>query len=159
VTRHRARLAASVSSAAFVIAAAAVGAANLVVPFERGWWLTAYLFLVGGLAQLLLIRGQEALTASPREPLASLVWAQWGLWNAGTAIVAVADMAQVMAGVDAGSVALLLALVLYKVGARRGRAQVNRRASPLKYGYFALVVVLGGSVLLGSFLAGALPRQ
>ena len=99
--------------------------ANAVAPFERGWWLTAYLFLVGGLAQLLLIRGQDALTAGPREPPASLVWAQWGLWNAGTAIVAVADMAQVMAGVDAGSVALLLALVLYQVGARRARAEVR----------------------------------
>ena len=159
MSRHRARLAASASSAAFVIAAAAVGTANLVVPFERGWWLTAYLFLVGGLAQLLLIRGQEALTASPPEPSASLVWAQWALWNVGTATVAVADIAQVMAGVDAGSVALLLALGLYQVGARRGRPKSNRQASPLRYGYVALGVVLGGSVLLGTFLAGALPGQ
>ena len=47
VRRDRARLAASASSAVFVIAAAAVGTANLAAPFERGWWLTAYLFLVG----------------------------------------------------------------------------------------------------------------
>lgn len=159
MSRHRARLAASASSAAFVIAAAAVGMANVVEPFERGWWLTAYLFLVGGLAQLFLTRGQDAVTAGPREPPASLVWMQWGLWNAGTAIVAVADMAQVMAGVDAGSVALLLALVLYHVGARRGGPKSDRRVSPLRYGYAALVVVLGGSVLLGTFLAGALPGQ
>jgi hypothetical protein len=159
VSRDRARLAASASSAAFVIAAAAVGAANVIEPFERGWWLTAYLFLVGGLAQLLLIRGQDALTADPREPPASLVWAQWGLWNAGTAFVAVADMAQVMAGVDAGSVALLLALVLYQVGVRRGQLRSERQASALGYGYAALVAALGGSVLLGTFLAGALPGQ
>jgi hypothetical protein len=133
--------------------------ANAVEPFERGWWLAAYLFLVGGLAQLLLIRGQDALTAGPREPPWSLVWAQWALWNAGTAIVAVADMAQVMAGVDAGSVALLLALVLYHVGARRGRLNSDRDTSAIGYGYAALVVVLGGSVLLGTFLAGALPGQ
>jgi hypothetical protein len=143
VSRHRARLAASASSAGFVIAAATVGMANVVAPFERGWWLTAYLFLVGGLAQLLLIRGQEALTASPPEP----------------PTVAVADIAQVMEGVDAGSVALLLALALYQVGARRGRPRSHRRASPLRYGYAALVVGLGGSVLLGTFLAGAVPGQ
>ena len=159
MSRHRARLAGSASSAAFVIAAAVVGMGNAVAPFERGWWLTAYLFLVGGLAQLLLIRGQDVLTAGPREPPASLIWAQWGLWNAGTAIVAVADMAQIMAGVDAGSVALLLALVLYQVGARRGRAKPDRQASALGYGYAALGVVLGGSVLFGTFLAGALPGQ
>jgi hypothetical protein len=159
VSRHRARLAASASSAAFVIAAAIVGTANLVAPFERGWWLTAYLFLVGGLAQLLLIRGQEALTASPPEPPAPLVWMQWALWNVGTATVAVADIAQVMEGVDAGSVALLLALVLYQVGTRRGRPKSDRRASPLRYGYAALVVALGGSVLVGTFLAGALSGQ
>jgi len=159
VSRDRIRLTASASSAAFVIAAAVVGTANVVAPFERGWWLTSYLFLVGGLAQLLLMRGQEALTTGPREPPASLAWAQWGLWNAGAAIVAVADMAQVMAGVDAGSVLLLLALVLYQLEARRGHLESERRASALGYGYAALVVALGGSVFLGSFLAGALPGQ
>ena len=132
---------------------------NAVAPFERGWWLTAYLFLVGGLAQLLLIRGQDVLTAGPREPPASLIWVQWGLWNTGTAIVAVADMAQIMAGVDAGSVALLLALVLYQVGARRHGGKPERQASAFGYSYAALRVVLGGSVLLGTFLAGALPVQ
>ena len=69
VSRDHAQLAASASSAAFVIAAAVVGTANLQAPFERGWWLTAYLFLVGGLAQLLLIRGQDALTAAPSRPV------------------------------------------------------------------------------------------
>ena len=61
MSRDRAQRAASASSAAFVIGAAVVGTANMQAPFERGWWLTAYLFLVGGLAQLLLIRGQDTL--------------------------------------------------------------------------------------------------
>jgi hypothetical protein len=159
VTRDRALGAASASSAAFVIGAAAVGAANVVAPFERGWWLTAYLFLVGGLAQLLLVRGQEALTTGPHHPSAFLVWAQWGLWNLGTAVVAVADMAQAMAAVDAGSIALLIALVLYHVGARRPGSTPGRHASALGCGYTALLVVLGSSILLGTFLAGALPGQ
>jgi hypothetical protein len=159
VTGDRAQVPASATSAAFVIAAAVVGAANVVSPFERGWWLTAYLFLVGGLAQLLLVRGQEALTTGPHHPSASLVWAQWGLWNTGTAIVAVGDMAQVMAAVDAGSLALLIALVLYHLGARRPGGTPGRHASALGCGYTALLVVLGSCVLLGTFLAGALPGQ
>jgi hypothetical protein len=158
-SRNPVKLATCGSSAAFVVAAATVGTANLVAPFERGWWLTAYLFLVGGLAQLLLIRGQDTLTAGSRQPPASLAWAQWALWNAGTASVAVADMAHVMAGVDAGSVALLLALVLYRIGSRRPERTSSRHASALQRGYAALLVVLGGSVLLGTFLAGALPGQ
>jgi hypothetical protein len=150
---------ASATSAAFVIAAVVVGAANVVSPFERGWWLTAYLFLVGGLAQLLLVRGQEALTTGPHHPSAFLVWVQWGLWNLGTAVVAVADMAQVMAAVDVGSVVLLVALVLFHLGARRPGATAGRHASALGCGYTALLVVLGSCVLLGTFFAGALPGQ
>jgi hypothetical protein len=159
VSRNRAQLAASLSSAAFVIAAAAVGSVNVAAPFDRGWWLTAYLFLVGGLAQLLLIRGQDALTTGSRQPPASLVWAQWALWNAGTAIVAVADMAQVTAGVDVGSVALLIALVLYQLGARRAVRRSDRRHSGVEYAYVTLVLGLASSVLVGTFLAGALPGQ
>jgi hypothetical protein len=155
----RAQVPASATSAAFVIAAAVVGAANVVSPFERGWWLTAYLFLVGGLAQLLLVRGQEALATGPHPQSAALVWVQWGLWNAGTATVAVADMAQVMAAVDAGSVALLIALVLSHRGARRPGTATSRHTSRLGRGYTALLVVLGSCVLLGTFLAGALPGQ
>jgi hypothetical protein len=159
VTGDRVEVPASATSAAFVIAAAVVGAANVASPFERGWWLTAYLFLVGGLAQLLLVRGQEALTTGPHHPSASLVWAQWSLWNTGTAIVAVGDMAQVMAAVDAGSVALLTALVLYHRGARRPGTAPGRHASGLGRGYTALVVVLASCVLLGTLLARALPGQ
>jgi len=109
VSRHHAQVAASAGSAVFVIAAAVVGTANLQMPFERGWWLTAYLFLVGGLAQLLLARGQDALTTAPHAPSAAHVWAQWALWNTGTAVVAVAEMAQVMPAVDVGSAAMLIA--------------------------------------------------
>jgi hypothetical protein len=158
VSTDHARLASSFSGVGYTIAAAVAGTANVVSPFERGWWLTAYLFLVGSLAQLLLSEGQHALANGPREPPAALLWAQWGLWNAGTATVAVADMAQVMAGVDVASAALLVALLLYLYGARRAARTPDRPAGAgLEYGYTALLLVLGTSVLLGTFLAGALP--
>jgi hypothetical protein len=76
VSSDRARLASSVSGVAFSIAAVVTGTASVLAPFERGWWLTAYLFLVGGLAQLLLSHGQDALASGPREPPAGLLWAQ-----------------------------------------------------------------------------------
>jgi hypothetical protein len=87
---------------------------NVVEPFELGWWLTPYLFLVGGVAQLLLIRGQDALTAGAREPPASLARAQWHFgtpeprswpWPTWQFMAGV--------GVSAGGAALLVALVLY----------------------------------------------
>ena len=68
-------------------------------------------------------------------------------------------MAQVMPAVDVGSAALLIALLLYLLGVRRGEPKSDRPASALAYGYAALVIVLGGSVLVGTFLAGALPGQ
>ncbi|MEO8688806.1 MAG: hypothetical protein ABI611_11385 [Solirubrobacteraceae bacterium] len=160
VSTDRARLASSVSGVAFTIAAAVACTANVLAPFERGWWLTAYLFLVGGLAQLLLSWGQDALASGPREPPPALLWAQWGFWNAGTAMVAVADMAQVMAVVDVGSIALLVALLLYLRGARPAVRGSDRCASAaLEYGYATLLLLLGSSVLLGTFLAGALPGR
>ena len=132
---------------------------NAVAPFERGWWLTAYLFLVGGLAQLLLIRGQEVLTAGPREPPASLIWMQWGLWNVGTATVAVADMAQIMAALTPVASRCSSRWCCTRSGLEAAGGKPERQASAFGYGYAALRVVLGGSVLLGTFLAGALPGQ
>jgi len=155
----RAHLAASISSAVFAIAAVAVGSANVLVPFDRGWWLTAYLFLVGGVSQLLLSRGQDALTTRRGEPPPALLWTQWALWNAGTAIVAMADMAQAMAGVDVGSIALLVALLLFLICARRDRREPHRHAAALEHAYATLLVVLGSSVVLGTYLARALPGQ
>jgi hypothetical protein len=159
VSRDRAQLAVTVSSAAFAIAAMVAGAANVLAPFERGWWLTAYLLLVGGLSPMLLSRGQNALATRRGEPPAALLWMQWALWNAGTGTVALADMAQTMAGVDAGGVALLVALLLFLTGVRRAGKRPRRQAAALERAYVTLLVVLGSSVVLGTFLAGALPGQ
>ena len=157
MSRDRAQGAASASSAAFVIGAAVVGAASVASPFERGRRLTAYLFLVGGLAQLRWCAARRRSRATPHHPSALLVWAQWGLWNLGTAGRVVADMAQVMAAVDVGSVVRLVALVLYHLGsAPRGDARPTRFRA--RGGYTALLVVLGSCVLLAPSLP-ALPGQ
>ena len=63
---------------AAALPAAALSAAN---PFEHGWWLVAYLTLVGGLSQLLLGPGRTWLLAragSPR-PRESNLWGELAL--------------------------------------------------------------------------------
>jgi hypothetical protein len=151
----------SVASAGFVAAAVVVGGLNAASPFERGWWLASYLFLVGGVSQLLLGGGQYMVAAARHAaaPARRVSWTQLALWNIGTAAVAVADMARVMAGVAAGSAILIIALVLFLAGLRRIRRTARRGTGALEGGYLTLVVVLAGCVVLGTFLAGAAPTQ
>jgi hypothetical protein len=145
-------------AALFLLAAAGVAAARIATPFDKGWWLVAYLGLVGGVAQLLLGSGLGALAgrAGAREPARRVTLAQFGLWNAGTLTVAVADLVEAPAAVLAGSVLLLVALALFAVELRRiARTPLRGWAAA----YVALVVFLAGSVAVGAALAEALPGQ
>jgi hypothetical protein len=149
------------ASAAFAVAALVVGAVNVLSPFERGWWLASYLLLVGGASQLLLGGGQFVVAARRHAaaPARALSSTQLSLWNAGTAAVAIADMAHLMPGVVVGSAILLVALVMFVAGLRRTGRTARWRTTALERGYLSLVVLLAGSVILGTFLAGAVPRQ
>jgi hypothetical protein len=146
-------------AAAFLLAAAVIAGLQAGVEVTRGWWLVAYLALVGGVAQLLLGPGLGTLArhadARPPGPLARR--AELALWNAGTVAVAVADLVGADAGVVAGSVVLLVALALFAADLRRVRATGRRRASRWERGYVVLLVFLAASVAVGTGLAGALP--
>jgi len=157
VTGDRAVRACCAASAAFVAAALVVGALNALSPFERGWWLASYLLLVGGASQLLLGGGQFVVAAGRRAvpPARSLSWTQLALWNVGTAAVAVADMARVLPGVAAGGAILIVALALFLAGLRQIGRTARRRTAAVERGYVALLTVLAGCVVLGTFLAGA----
>lgn len=65
---HASRRAFVAGSAAFGVAGMAIAVTNAAVPFSRGWWLVAYLILVGALSQLLLGVGQLALAARAQSP-------------------------------------------------------------------------------------------
>lgn len=150
------------AATAFLGAAAVVTAVQLAAPITRGWWLVAYLALVGGVAQALLGNGQLALVArtagaGTRAGPDGRWWvAPWVLWNAGTITVAATDLAGSAAGVLAGSAALLVALGLF-AGHLHGARACPRCAPSLWTGaYAALVVFLAVSVFTGAGLAGAL---
>jgi hypothetical protein len=149
------------AAAGFVAAAAVVGGLNAASPFERGWWLASYLLLVGGLSQVLLGGGQHLVAAGRHAapPSRGLSWSQFALWNIGTTAVAVADMARVMPGVAAGSALLIVSLTLFVAGLRRIGKTARSRTRALEGGYVALLLVLAGCVVLGTFLAGAAPGQ
>ena len=146
-------------AAAFGLAAAGLAALHAGVDITRGWWLVAYLSLVGGVAQLLLGPGLIALArrSGARPPGATDRGAQLVLWNAGTVIVAVSDVTGAAMGVLAGSVVLLVALSLFAAALHRVRATGRRRTPRWERGYVLLLVFLAGSVAVGTGLAGALP--
>jgi len=131
----------AIAAAAFAVASIVVALVRTAVPFAHGWWLVAYLLLVGGVAQVLLAYG-----ASPAGHARSSRSSFW-LWNAGTLAVAISDLLGAPAGVLAGSLALLAALALFAARARR-------RAP-----YLLLILFLAGSVLVGCFLGRAFPWQ
>lgn len=140
-------------------AAAATTALNLNTPFTRGWWLVAYLSLVGGISQLLLGPGLLAIarsagTAAPARLLHTNS-AQLVLWNLGTIIVATASMARFPLGVPAGSLLLLTALALFTTAqhALRKTADSTNINLPWLPAYTALRWFLAASVLVGNILA------
>jgi hypothetical protein len=141
---------------AFIGAAVVVAAVHLATPITRGWWLVAYLTLVGGLAQLLLFGGLVALArrSATRMPGAAVIKRRVVLWNAGTLIVAVMDLVELQIGVVVGAGALVVALVMFA----RDLRDVDLAAPALRdrwsAGYALLLIVLGCSVAIGVALAG-----
>ncbi|MGH2831261.1 MAG: hypothetical protein ACRDK2_00660 [Solirubrobacteraceae bacterium] len=153
---HRASVAAAFAAAGVVSALA-----NATAPFTRGWWLVAYLILVGCLSQLLLGEGQlsHAARVHGRAPSAVRMRWQLALWNLGALIVAVAEMASEPGLVLAGSLLLLLSLALFAVACSWIARTATHRARRWERYYLLLVMFLAVSVLTGCGLAGALPGQ
>jgi hypothetical protein len=136
-------------------------AVQFAAPFTRGWWLAAYLFLVGGVSQSLLGPGLSdiARRANARGPAAEATRAQLVLWNAGTLIVAVADLATAPSGILFGSFLLLAALASFTGSLRAARATALQSVPRWFTSYALLVLFLAGSVLVGTALGNALPGQ
>jgi hypothetical protein len=162
LTRRRALFAGHLAGSGLAFAAAVAAAiARSLQPFEHGWWLVAYLSLVGALSQAALVSGQGAIAAwqgRARAPVWLLRW-ELGLWNLGVVLVPVGVFAAVPAVLGLGSVALLAALALFVFGSCAPRAEQGQTARGWLYAYRALVMFLAGSVLVGTGLGEAYPWQ
>lgn len=128
-------------------------------PLARGWWLAAYLFLVGGVSQILLGNGLLALArrSAARGSGTNAARGQLALWNVGTVTIAIADLKEVPGAVLTGSAALFGALVLFGLGLRRVHVTALHPARGSLRGYAVLLGFLAASVVIGAALAGALP--
>jgi hypothetical protein len=130
-------------------------------PFDHGWWLVAFLALVGGLSQVTLSGGQRALAGcpAPTRPAGRVLVAELVLWNLGTVVVPVGVFAGAPAVVAVGSVALLTALALFAAATRAPPDRSPHDHRSKLYAYRAVIILLTGSVLVGAGLEDALPWQ
>jgi hypothetical protein len=135
-------------------AAIAAATARAIEPFAHGIWLTAYLVLVGFVAQLLLGRGQAMVAAAgPADGNPPPIGAQAILWNAGVVAVPLGVLLGARVFVVLGSLALLASLVMFW----QQRRPRHAGSGVLEIGYVALIVFMAGSVLVGTALAWDTP--
>lgn len=139
----------------FILAAVVVAIVQAVDPITLGWWLVAYLSLVGGVAQIMLGSGLLALAerADGHAPSANERLAELVLWNVGTLIVAVADLANAPLVVLVGSAALLAALAFFAAGLNRIHATAAHPPRLWIRLYVVLLVFLAVSTAVGSVLS------
>jgi hypothetical protein len=142
---------------AFTLAAVAVALVRSRQQFDHGWWLVAYLALVGGVSQLILGAGQFALGAGSagRRVLAG----QLILWNVGVVLVPIGVFAGAPGVVALGSVVLLAALARFAAATSLPLVPGARDHRFWLYAYRAVAIFLAGSVIVGTALADALPWQ
>lgn len=143
-------LSAGVFVATGVIAVAAgvslaVGAAPMLAA-EAGW-LTAYLILIAGAAQIALGAGQAWLAAVPVGFERGAC--EWGAINLGNIGIVAGSLLGSFWIVVAGTAVFVLALALFALGVRRTRHPRWRIA------YAALIVFLAMMALVGLALAAA----
>jgi hypothetical protein len=147
--------------AAFAACAIAVAVLRSRQPFDHGWWLVAYLFLVGAVSQLGLAWGflkvvllDSRPTGGSRTLVADLL-----AWNLGAVVVPVGVLASRGTVVALGSVVLLATLARLAIQTRTPRSPSTVPWRAWLHAYRALLLFLAGSVVVGTGLAGALPWQ
>lgn len=113
---------------------------------EQSSWAAAYLVLVGGVAQIGLGLGSAAL--APSLPTRASRIAILALWNAGNAAVIAGVLVGVTLLVDAGGVALVIALVLALRTIRHSTGPALARRA-----YWLLAAILAVSIPTGLVLA------
>lgn len=119
-SRQRAGLPFALVGSVCVVAGGLLAAAVAHAPSEHAVWATAYLVLVGGVAQIAVGAGHQYLhTRPPSRPVAA---GELAGWNVGNAAVIAGTVAGITAITDFGGALLVGALVLLLAGTRGGRA-------------------------------------
>ncbi|HYI23946.1 MAG TPA: hypothetical protein VD767_00920 [Thermomicrobiales bacterium] len=134
-----------IAGTASVIAGGLIAAVTAHDPTRHGVWTVAYLVLVGGVAQLALGIGQAIFTREP--PGQTTTWVEFIGFNAGNAGVIAGTLTGQTWLVDAGSVLLAGALILFL----RSVLGVPRTVPVLVYQ--VLIVFVLGSIPVGMLLA------
>ena len=137
-----------------IIAGGLVAAVTGPLDLADGSWLAAYLVLVGGIAQLALGWVPGVLGRSDAgEPGG---WIPVVAWNAGNALVVLGTLISLPLGVDAGSVLLIVALLLALRQLRGWRSDPHAGRGAVRllgWAYLAVLVVLVVSIPVGIALA------
>jgi hypothetical protein len=146
-----------IAGAACIIAGGLLAAATAYVTTQQTAWATAYIVLVGGVAQIGL--GAAVAWLAPTAPRRAAWWAFAG-WNLGNTGVLTGQLAGILILTDIGTVILVAALVtvLAAVGGRRGRgARASGTGAPdhpgVLWAFRGLVMLLAITMPIGVILA------
>lgn len=147
---------------ACIVGGGLLAAATAYVSTEKTAWATAYLVLVGGVAQVALGAAVTWLRPNARPGWGRIAFAAWNLGNAG---VLAGQLATLVVLTDVGSALLVVALVLVLASTARrpaARGSASYRPDPahlvprhpLVLGAFrVLLVILGLGIVVGTTLA------
>lgn len=137
-----------------IIAGGLVAAVTGPLGWDEGSWAAAYLVLVGGIAQLALGWVPGVLhRCDAGEPGG---WIPVVAWNLGNALVLVGTLLGRPLGVDAGSVLLIVALLMALMQLRGWRVAARTQSVGVRvlgWGYLAVLILLVVSIPVGIALA------
>lgn len=123
---------------ASIVVGGVVAAVTRPTGFDLGPWLSAFLVLVGGVAQIALGVGQAWIAEDP--PARSALRRELTSWNVSVVATVVGSLAALPVATTIGGIAMVAALVMFLLGVRR-TAPVPRWA-PLVYRLIVVVVLI-----------------
>lgn len=143
-----------IAGVACIVAGGVLAAATAYVTTQKTAWATAYIVLVGGVAQVAL--GAAVAWLAPAAPRRTAWWVLAG-WNLGNAGVLTGQLAGVLVLTDIGTVTLVAALVTVLVavggwGGRKSAAAPSPHPGVL-WSFRGLVILLAVTMPIGVILA------
>jgi hypothetical protein len=133
-----------------VVSGGLVAAITEPLDLSHGSWLAAYLVLVGGVAQYAM--GRVTGRLADIEESSPSAWTQFWGWNLGNALVIAGTLVSAPLAVDAGSILLVIALLIALRTASPAR-NTGPEASLLFWTHRLLLLILIVSIPVGILLS------